>query len=73
MNELQMSLQDAYMLSDSDQSTLAKLISKFVANVKAGKDSRVNRPIGKCDGKYDVPDDIDFCNDEIAEMFGVGD
>ena len=36
-------------------------------------DSRANRPIGKCDGKYDVPDDIDFCNDEIAEMFGVGD
>jgi hypothetical protein len=22
-------------------------------------------------GKFDVPDDIDECNDEIAEMFGV--
>lgn len=29
-----------------------------------------NRIIGRYNGKYDVPDDIDFCNDEISEMFG---
>ena len=27
--------------------------------------------IGMFDGKFPVEDDIDFCNDEIAEMFGV--
>ena len=26
---------------------------------------------GIADGLYDIPDDIDTCNDEIAEMFGV--
>ena len=29
--------------------------------------------IGMFDGKFPVADDIDFCNDEIAEMFGVSD
>lgn len=29
--------------------------------------------IGQFDGKFKVSDDIDFCNDEIAEMFGVND
>ena len=28
--------------------------------------------IGACDGKYKIPADFDYCNDEIAEMFGVG-
>ena len=27
--------------------------------------------IGVAKGKFEVPDDIDFCNDEIADMFGV--
>lgn len=29
------------------------------------------RRLGVAKGKFDVPDDIDFCNDEIAEMFGA--
>lgn len=29
------------------------------------------RTLGIADGKYFIPDDIDGCNDEIAEMFGV--
>lgn len=29
------------------------------------------RPFGTLKGKHVVPDDIDLCNDEIAEMFGV--
>ena len=28
-------------------------------------------PFGAAKGKFRYPDDIDFCNDEIAEMFGV--
>ena len=29
------------------------------------------RILGIANGKYFIPDDIDECNDEIAEMFGV--
>ncbi len=29
------------------------------------------RTLGIANGKYTIPDDIDGCNDEIAEMFGV--
>ena len=30
------------------------------------------RTLGIANGKYSIPDDIDECNGEIAEMFGVG-
>lgn len=29
------------------------------------------RTLGLANGKYVIPDDIDACNDEIIEMFGV--
>ena len=29
------------------------------------------RKLGLANGKYEIPDNIDECNDEIAEMFGV--
>lgn len=29
------------------------------------------RTLGIANGKYVIPDDIDGCNDEIAEIFGV--
>ena len=29
------------------------------------------RTLGIANGKYSIPDNIDECNDEIAEMFGV--
>ena len=29
------------------------------------------RQLGIADGEYRIPDDIDWCNDEIAVMFGV--
>lgn len=29
------------------------------------------RPFGLLKGKHKVPDNIDECNDEIAELFGV--
>ena len=32
---------------------------------------RKKRYFGMAKGEFEVPDDIDFCNDEIAEMFGV--
>lgn len=32
---------------------------------------RAKITLGIAKGKYVIPDDIDECNDEIAEMFGV--
>ena len=29
------------------------------------------RKLGIADGQYEIPDNIDECNEEIAEMFGV--
>ena len=29
------------------------------------------KKFGIAKGKFSIPDNIDFCNDEIAEMFGV--
>lgn len=29
------------------------------------------RTLGIANGKYTIPDDIDGCNDEIAELFGI--
>ncbi len=74
MSELQMTMQKAYMLSDSEQSILAKLIDAFITSTKSSNtQSTSKRVIGRFDGKYEILDDIDFCNDEIAEMFGVSD
>lgn len=33
--------------------------------------AETKRTLGMANGKYKIPDDIDQCNDEIAEMFGV--
>ncbi len=33
--------------------------------------SASKRTLGIADGQYVIPDDIDACNDEIAEMFGA--
>ena len=34
-------------------------------------DDAPKRRLGLAKGKWEIPDDIDECNDEIAEMFGV--
>ncbi len=37
-------------------------------------DMRIQSPrrkLGIADGMYNIPDSIDACNDEIAQMFGV--
>lgn len=47
---------------------LANAIKQNSAKLSARQGA--NR-LGVAKGKFDVPDDIDFCNDEIAEMFGV--
>ena len=46
---------------------LANAIKQNSAKMYEKKTTR----IGVAKGKFEVPDDIDFCNDEIADMFGV--
>ena len=49
----------------------------FAKNLITIAKNRIDRKSNNChrygiaDGLYDIPDDIDACNDEIAEMFGV--
>ena len=72
MSELQMTIQKAYMLSDNEQSILAKIIDAFISGTRfSNTQTEQKRVIGRFDGKYEISNDIDFCNDEIAEMFGV--
>ena len=47
---------------------LANIIKQNSANIYK---TNYSKRIGIAKGKFDVPDDIDFCNDEIAEMFGA--
>jgi prevent-host-death family protein len=44
---------------------------KPVARLTAVK-SDVSKRIGVAKGEFEVPDDIDLYNDEIAELFGAG-
>ena len=43
-------------------------------NLRAAGDMRIQptgRKLGIADGIYNIPDSIDACNNEIAQMFGV--
>ena len=71
MSELQISVQKAYRLPENEQNALAKMIDIFVSSLSLSKSSATTRNIGQFDGEFEVADDIDTCNDEIAEMFGV--
>ncbi len=71
MSALQMSIQKAYTLPEKDQDALAQIIETFVGNLKNQQKTMSVSNVGMFDGKFNIIDDIDFCNDEIAEMFGV--
>lgn len=45
---------------------------KPVARLTAVKPD-ISKRIGVAKGRFEVPDDIDLYNDEIAELFGVSD
>ena len=47
--------------------------SRFDAQRAAGniQNNPHKRKLGIADGMYSIPDSIDACNDEIAQMFGV--
>ena len=49
-------------------SSLSASLLKNKSNTSATKN---RRSFGMSKGKLQYPEDIDFCNNEIAEMFGV--
>jgi hypothetical protein len=55
------------ILPDDRVEIIIKVMQGFITPVSDSNSKR----IGVAKGKFDVPDDIDECNDEIAEMFGV--
>lgn len=50
------------------QQSVAENAMPFVMHLT---NEKKNRTLGIADGEYNIPEDIDFCNDEIAAMFGV--
>lgn len=56
-------------LSDENLIFLSDMIDRFM---KPNQNHEVKtKRIGVAKGRFVVPDDIDECNDEIANMFGV--
>lgn len=56
---------------DIKLSIISSLSASLVKNKTNTSSSKNKRSFGMLKGKLQYPDDIDFCNDEIAEMFGV--
>lgn len=56
-------------LPDDRVEILIQVMQGFVTPISIENEN--NRRIGVAKGKFDVPDDIDAGNEEIAEMFGV--
>ncbi|MCR5789141.1 MAG: hypothetical protein K6G83_04560 [Lachnospiraceae bacterium] len=59
---------------------LVELLKRMMENdrhsgdLQTAGDVRVKSPrikLGIADGMYSIPDNIDICNEEIAQMFGV--
>ncbi|MDE7227713.1 MAG: hypothetical protein K2N31_05300 [Treponemataceae bacterium] len=46
-------------------------LSASLLKIETERPKRPLRSFGMAKGELRYPDDIDFCNDEIAEMFGV--
>lgn len=59
-------------LSDEIKLSIINSLSASLLQEKSTTSSkRIKRSFGMAKGKLQYPEDIDFCNDEIAEMFGV--
>ena len=56
---------------ESDAITIARN-GKPVAKLSLFEPEKSSNRIGVAKGKLFVPDDIDWCNEEIAEMFSGG-
>jgi len=60
------------LLSGKEDRVVISRRGKPVALVTPAKDMTTSRRIGLAKGKFDVPDNIDGMNTEIAEMFKGG-
>lgn len=58
-------------LSDNKLQLIVDIMKNFAPSTKSERVMTMAKRIGIAKGKYTIPDDIDECNDEIAEMFGV--
>lgn len=59
------------LLPDDRVAVLIEVMKGFMMPVERMENHRMDSRIGIAKGKFIVPDDIDECNEEIAEMFGV--
>lgn len=58
-------------LSESKLKLIIEIMKIFNNSPTKANDIKKSKRIGIAKGKFVVPDDIDECNKEIAEMFGV--
>ena len=56
-------------LPEDSVKVLIELIKRMTPNQSKPRSSK--RTLGIAKGKYNIPDNIDECNGEIAEMFGL--
>lgn len=69
-----------YSMPDDTVGILVKFLKQIMANDSYSEDrpsadgiqsQLTKRRLGIADGMYNIPDSIDACNDEIAQMFGA--
>ena len=61
-------------MSEDNVRLIVELIKKMTlvsVSVPVSSDHPQKRQLGIANGRYIIPDNIDQCNNEIAEMFGV--
>ena len=61
-------------MSEDNVRLIVELIKKMTpvsVSVPVSSDQPQKRQLGIANGRYIIPDNIDQCNNEIAEMFGV--
>ncbi len=65
--------QEAITLIDTLPEDSVKVIIEVIKRMtpRQSVSHTSKRTLGIANGKYNIPDNIDACNDEIAEMFGV--
>ena len=72
MSALQMEAYEMMgQLSESKLKLIIEIMKNFNNSPTKTSDIKTSKRIGIAKGKFVVPDDIDECNEEIAEMFGV--
>ena len=57
--------------SEIKLSIINRLSASLLNDISQASAKKPIRSFGMAKGKLQYPDDIDFCNSEIAEMFGV--